>query len=126
MGHPRSTVHHRLVAPAHEIGFGIYRGPLLEHHDAAGDEYERHGLESRRSGVSADKFTSDWVVSDDEKTPIAYRLPNPGMGRRRRGHTASIVSLIRADKRAGEQGWSPNAGVGFVFRLKAGGIALDG
>ncbi|KAG2359666.1 hypothetical protein BDR07DRAFT_1414548 [Suillus spraguei] len=84
--------------------------------NTAGDKYERYDLESRRGGVDADEFASDWTVSDEEETPIAYRSPNPVMGRGRgHRHTASIASLIRADERAGEEGWSPIAGVGFVF-----------
>lgn len=91
--------------------------------NGAGDKYERYDLESRRDGgfgVGMEEFASDWTVSDEEETPIAYRSPNPanvqgkGKGRGHR-HTASIASLIRADERAGEEGWSPIAGAGFVF-----------
>ncbi|KAG1824079.1 PAP2-domain-containing protein [Suillus variegatus] len=84
--------------------------------NVAGDKYERYDLESRRGGVGADEFASDWTLSDEEETPIAYRSPNPAKGKGRgHRHTASIASLIRPDERAGEEGWSPVAGVGFVF-----------
>lgn len=96
----------------------------LRHGNANGatDKYERYDLESRRGGfgVGLEEFASDSTLSDEEGTPIAYRSPNPanaqgkGRGRGHR-HTASIASLIRADERAGEEGWSPITGGGFVF-----------
>jgi hypothetical protein len=51
-----------------------------ESFDAAGDKYERYDLELRRSGVGADRFSSDWMVSREGGMPVAYRSPNPGMG----------------------------------------------
>jgi hypothetical protein len=91
--------------------------------NAAADKYERYDLEGRRGGfgVGIEEFASDSTLSDEEETPIAYRSPNPanaqgkGTGGRGHRHTASIASLIRADERAGEDGWSPITGGGFVF-----------
>ncbi|OAX38698.1 hypothetical protein K503DRAFT_142669 [Rhizopogon vinicolor AM-OR11-026] len=94
----------------------------LRNGDASGaaDKYERYDFEGWKGGfgVGMEEFARDSTLSDEEETPIACRSPNlanaQGKGRGHR-HTASIASLIRADERAGEDGWSSITGGGFVF-----------